>query len=202
MRKLGLYLLIIFLSTSFLSENNQNVNNFLKTPFDLQKFKQKKGEYHSGGANSRKYYLKPKVKGTYYRFFLFEPLTGFVYSYDGKSQMKVKQENGLEIVTYKPYGKYFENYFDPTETLIEVIARYNDYDLPELAFIGLDTTIVRNKLGSNFIIKSNCMLYYKNNCVLSLHVENQMVNWLKYTRLNFNLNTKNIPDGLLTDENF
>lgn len=202
MRKLGLYLLIIFLSTSFLSENNQNVNNFLKNPFDLQKFKLQKGQSHSGGAYNKKYYLKPKVKGMYYSFFLFEPLTGFIYSYDGKSQMKVKQENGLEIVTYKPYGKYFENYFDPTETLIEVIARYNDYDLPELAFIGLDTTIIINKLGSNFIKKSNCMLYYKNNCVLSLHVENQMVNWLKYTRLNFNLNTKNIPDGLLTDENF
>lgn len=142
------------------------------------------------------------MKGIYYSFFLFEPLIGYVYSYDGNKQIKVRQENGLEIVTYKPYGEYFESYFDPTETLIEVTARYNDYDLPELAFIGLDTLTIKNKLGTKFMRKGDCILYYKGNCVLTLHIERNAVNWLKYTRLNFNLKSNNVPNGILTDKNY
>lgn len=190
------------MATSFFSNTNQSLNTFLKAPFDLQKFKQKTGQSHSGGAYNKNYYLKPKVKGMYYSFFLFEPLIGYVYSYDGNKQIKVRQENGLEIVTYKPYGEYFESYFDPTETLIEVTARYNDYDLPELAFIGLDSIAIKEKLGANFIRKGDCMLYYKDNCVLTLHIERKEVNWLKYTRLNFNLKPNNVPYGILTDKNY
>lgn len=202
MKKLGLSFFVIFIISSFQYENNQIINDFLKNPFDLQKFKQKIGQSHSGGAYYKNYYLKPNVKGMFYMFFLFEPLIGYVYSHDGNEKIKVRQENGLEIVTYKPKGKYFESYFDPTETLIEVTARYNDYNLPELAFIGLDTIIIKNKLGKNFIRKGDCMFYYKDNCVLTLHIEKNAVNWLKYTRLNFNLNGKNIPDGLLKDKNY
>ncbi|MES2656603.1 MAG: hypothetical protein V4620_13495 [Bacteroidota bacterium] len=202
MKKSIFYLLVFLLATAFLSNTNQSLNTFLKAPFDLQKFKQKKGQSNSGGAYNKKYYLKPKVKGMYYSFFLFQPLIGYVYSHDGNKQIKDRKENGLEIVTYKPNGEYFESYFDPTETLIEVTARYNDYDLPELAFIGLDTLTIKNRLGTSFIAKSNCMLYYKNNCVLTLHIEKGMVDWLKYTRLKFNLKPSNIPEGILTDKNY
>lgn len=39
MKKLGLYLLVFLLATSFFSNTNQSLNTFLKAPFDLQKFK-------------------------------------------------------------------------------------------------------------------------------------------------------------------
>ncbi len=195
------YLFMFFLVVSFLNKNDKNLAALLKNPFDLQKFKQKKGQSHSGGAYNKKYYFKPNVKGMYYQFFLFEPLLGFVYNKDGSRQIKTRKENGLEIVTYKPKGIYSESYLDPTETLIEVTLRYNDYDLPELAFIGLDTATLKSKLGTSFFRKNDCLLYYKNNCVLTININKGIVDWIKYTRLNFSLKSSNIPKGILTEQN-
>ena len=96
-------------------------------------------------------------------------------------------------------GKYKDNYFDPTETLIEVTAHFNDKDLPELAFVGLDTIKIKKKLGDNFLRKGNCFIYTKDKRALTLKITGNRVEWLKWTRLNISLTVDNISNGLLTE---
>lgn len=198
MRSQSLFILALILTISFSFKTRKTVDDLLATPFDLQKFKKAKGQSNSGGAIKKAYYLKPDTKGIYYSFFLFQPLTGYKYVAGGKRTIKVRLENGLEIVTYKPFGKYQYDYFDPTETLIEVIARYNDKDLPELAFVGLDTVSLKNKLGDKFLRKNDCYIYHKDKNALTFKIVNGSVSWLKYTRLKFALTKANIPSELLT----
>ncbi|MBX7205996.1 MAG: hypothetical protein K1X81_11285 [Bacteroidia bacterium] len=176
------------------------VDNLLTTPFDLQNFKKVKGQSNSGNAIKRTYYLKPDTNGMYYRFFMFRPMTGNRYIAGGKLTIESGLKNGLEIITFKPFGKYQYDYYDPTETLIEVIAHYNDKDLPELAFIGLDTLSIKSKLGNKFLRKNGCFIFHHDKNVLTLKINNGAIDWLKYTRLNFKLNKNNIPNGLLIDD--
>ena len=199
MRRLVLILTVV-ITTSFSYQTEKTVDNLLTTPFDLQNFKKVKGQSNSGGASKKLYYFKPDTKGMYYRFFLFQPLTGYKYVAGGKRTIEVRLQNGLQIITFKPFGKYQYDYSDPTETLIEVIAHYNDKNLQELAFIGLDTLSIKSKLGNKFLRKGGCFIFHYDKNVLTLKIKNGTVDWLKYTRLNFKLNKNNIPNGLLVDD--
>jgi hypothetical protein len=177
-------------------QEKTSTDALLKNPFDLQKFKKAKGPSNSGGADARSYYLKPDVDGVFFRFFLFTKKMGYVYEGNEYKRSPVRPGTGLQIITYKPKGKYFVDYFDPTETLIEVTASYNDPDLPELAFVGLDTLNLKKKLGNNFIRNDNCFIYTKDSNALVLKVEGAVVKCLKYTRLNMKLAEATIPKDL------
>lgn len=174
--------------------NNKRRDELLANPFDLQKFKKIKGQSNSGGAPKNSYYFKPVTKGFYYRFMMFRPMTGYIGEIPSND---IHYEGGLTIITYKPFGKYRSSYFDPTETLIEVVAIMNDNDLPELAFVGLDTVKIKKKLGEDFIRKENCFIYTNDKNVLVFKIKDKRVEWLKYTRLNYFLNKDNIAPDLL-----
>lgn len=168
-----------------------NIDSFLLKPFDLYKFKQIKGGSNSGGGDKRPYFFKPNYKGIYYSFFYFMPMTGYI------GNNIIKTENGLHITTFKPLGKYKNDYLDPNEELIEVIARYNDFDLPELAFIGLDTIQLRRLLGKESFSEGNCFFYVFKDRALILPLKNGNVHRLKYLHLKKRLTAGNVPDGLL-----
>jgi hypothetical protein len=144
-------LFLFILSFAIFSQEKPSTYALLKNPFDLQKFKKAKGFSNSGGADVQAYYFKPDIEGVFFRFFIFSRTAAFVYEGSENKKKSVRPGTGFQIITYKPLGKYRDEYFDPIETLIEVTASYNDPDLPELAFIGLDTLIIKNKLGTNFI---------------------------------------------------
>ena len=181
-----------FISSSF--QVDTNTDSFLKKPFDLQKFKKARGQSNSGGATRMPYYYKPETKGMYYHFFLFNCLCGYIGETPNEN---IHLENGLNIITYKPFGKYKDSYFDPTEILIEVVARFNDKHLPELAFVGLDTVKIKKKLGDDFFRKSNCFIYSKDKRVLVLKIKAGRVECLKWSRLKTSINANNIPKELL-----
>ena len=181
--KFILFCILIFPLNPFFQKGS-STEALLKNPFDLQKFKKEKGPSNSGVADVRKYYFKPQEKGIYFYFFLFRSSQTFVYKGTEDKKTIVRSGTGFRIVTYKPLGKYRDSYFDPTETLIEVEASYNDPDLPELAFVGLDTISVKKKLGVGFVRKANCFLYSKNENVLVLNITDGVVRCLKYARLN------------------
>jgi hypothetical protein len=193
-RQKFIFILGAILTTSFSLPTKKTIDELLKNPFDLQKFKKVKGQSNSGGATKEPYYFKPDCKGMYYGFFLFRPMTGYIGEIPNND---IRSENGLYILTYKPFGKYQYEYFDPTETLIEVIAHFNDNDLPELAFVGLDTVKIKKKLGNDFLRKDNCFIYTKDKNTLTLKLLGKTIVWLKYTRLNFTLTKDNIPAKLL-----
>ena len=177
-------------------QEKKSTDALLINPFDLQKFKKAKGPSNSGGADLQLYYYKPDINGVYFRFFLFTRTMGYVYDGAESKRHSVRPGTGLQIVTYKPKGKYSADYFDPTETLIEVTASYNDPDLPELAFVGLDTLTVKKKLGNAFIRKDNCFIFAKDNNVLLLKTAEGVVTCLKYARMNAKLADAIIPKGL------
>jgi len=160
--------------------NRDSINNFLDKPFDLYEFKKTKKMSNSGGGRNKDYYLKPDKEGMYYQYFLFSKLQG--YSGTNKERI-IRREDGLEINVYKELGKYQYEYIDPTEELIEVRAKFNDFDLPELAFVGIDSVAVVNKLGKPDLMKRNCMVYQHNNKALVLNLSNKRVKWLKYVVL-------------------
>jgi len=166
MKRLFIGFFVIFLITSASFPLDKSLDKLLENPFDVHKFKKLKGESNSGSGNKRNYYFKPKQKGFYYSFFMFRRNTA--YKYAGSEKVNLVTNHGLKITTYKPRGAYEEKYFDPTETLIEVFATSNDRDLPELAFIGLDMSIVKKKLGNNFIRKDSFFIYAKNKNVKRL----------------------------------
>ncbi len=173
----------------------QSLDALLNKPIDVIAFKKAKGQSNSGGAKKQSYYFKPKQKGFYMSFGLFNSNKTY---YGSDTAHKIKNINALYMVTYKPLGKYQDDFIDPNETLIEFCASYNDIDLPQLAFIGLDTVQVKNKLGNNFIRKANCFVYTKNKNALVLLINGKVVSKLKYTRLNLEIKQDNVPNELVT----
>jgi hypothetical protein len=187
-------LLISFIALAF--QQKPSTTALLDSPFDLQKFKRTKGPSNSGGADAEPYYYKPDEKGVYFRFFMFKPMRGFVYERSEDKKKEVRTDFSPQIITYKPLGKYRDDYFDPTETLIEVIATSNDKDLPELAFVGLDTAIVKTKLGDPTFRKDHCFIYSKGRNALVLNITDGMVSWLKYARTNSTISKNAVPKTL------
>ena len=192
--KVSIYFFLVIICLAF--QEKKSTDELLKNPFDLQKFKKAKGQSNSGLADAQSYYFQSDKKGIYFRFFLFLKKMGYVYSGNEDKKYAVKPGSGFQIVTYKPLGKYRDDYFDPTETLIEVTASYNDHDLPELAFIGLDTLTIKKKLGHTFIRKDDCFIYSKDSNALILKVSEGHIKCLKYTRLNTTVSEGKIPEGL------
>jgi hypothetical protein len=168
-----------------------NRDSFLLRPFDLYKFKELKGGSNKSGAfKNHPYYYKPGTEGKYYHFFLFWPVEGYI------GDTIIAAEQGLVITTFKPKGKNQYEYLDPTEELVEVSQTYNDFDLPELAYIGNDTTAVRNRLGKENFIQNDCFVYTHLDRALILGMEKGKVKWLKYVHLNAALEPGKEPKGL------
>jgi len=178
------------------SSVSNSTKSLLSQPFDLQAFKKKKGGANSSGNRKYNYFFK-SGKGVYWSFFLFPPIAGYIGEVPSKD---IHLEDGLEITTFQPQGKNQNKYIDPEETLIQVIERYNDIDLPELAFVGLNKDKIKKKLGQWQIQKDNCIVYFHLNYLLTLHIKDGTVNWVKYTRLNFPVTKDNIPADLLKDK--
>jgi len=194
MRFLALCVVIV-LTTGF--QQKPSTETLLKNPFDLQQFKKLKRGSNSGISTPEKYHFKPEAKGRYFYFFLFQAPGAFVYSAKGDKKDRVRSGTGFQIVTFKPDGKYQDAYLDPTETLIEVVTTYNDPDLSALALIGLDTMVVKKKLGTPFARTNGCFIYANENNALVLNVATGIVKCLKYTRMNMKINGNKIPEGLI-----
>jgi hypothetical protein len=187
---------LLMLSMDSSVQDKTSTDALLQNPFDLQQFKIAKGPSNSGVADDQPYYYKPVENGVYFYFFLFRSPQTFMYSSNGDKKYPMRSGTGFRIVTYKPLGKYRDAYLDPTETLIEVVASYNDPDLPELAFVGLDTVSIKKKLGVNFIRKDSCFIYTKDNKALVLNISEGVVKCLKYARLNAKVTQNFIPERL------
>jgi len=172
--------------------NEDSLKFFLENPFDLYKFKKKKNGSLSSKFYFQNYHYKPNYKGTRYQFFMFEPKTiNFIHNgkkmrhpkvgYLGKNKKNtVLKEDGLIIKTFQPNDEYKDEFLNPNEILIELVAKYNDVDLPELAFVGLDSNTVITKLGLPNWHQKKCLIYQYKSKRLILKLENRKVIWLKY----------------------
>lgn len=175
--------------------NRDSINEFLNKPFDLFEFKKSKNGSLSAGAAFKEYHFKPDFKYVAYQFFMFEPKT-INYIDDGKEIRHQKigyigrskdntcfLEDGIVITTIQPLDKYKNQYLNPNEILIELVAKYNDFDLPEFAFVGLDSLSITNKLGPPYLYEQKCLIYQNKSKALILKIKNSRVIWLKYIYL-------------------
>ena len=192
---MAMRIIILVIASITLSsfQERPDIDSFLKNPFDLQKFKKKKGSSNSGLVRPQDYFYKPKEKGVFFRFFLFYP-RGFIYDRNENKKIYVRPSDGLEVVTYKPLGKYRDTFIDPTETPIQVTANYNDPDLPELALVGLDSITIKKKLGEPLVRKDSCYIYLHKEYGLALRVSKGVVEWLHYLRANVPLMAGSLPE--------
>ncbi len=164
--------------------NRDSINDFLNSPFDLAKFKRAKRVSHSNGGIKRDYYKKPNRKGFYYHFFMFDRLKGYL----GTNRKRIiKDEQGISIIVLKEFGGNKYNYTDPTEELIQITTKFNDFNLPELAYVGIDSVTVTKQFGEPDKYITNCLVYQHMNKVLLFNIERKRVKWLKYTRLRDNV---------------
>ncbi len=160
--------------------NRDSLDIFLDKPFDFYKFKKIKGGSNSTIGKQEDYFFNPNGKGMYYSYFLFSQGKGYL----GTNKDRIIQIiDGLEIIVYKKLGKYQYNFIDPTEELIEVRAKFNDFDLPELALVGLDSVSIVSKFGKPDLVKMSCLVYHYNGKALVLNLSNERVQWLKYVKL-------------------
>jgi hypothetical protein len=179
--------------------SKSGIDSFLLHPFNLYKFKKKKGEAQGGSWKGEPYFYKPATKGFYWGYMMFPPV---FKGYLGKNKKDtVDMENSFEMTTYRPEGKS-NNRFDwdyPGEILIELKAKYNDFDLPELAFIGIDADEIAKKIGTDnvYVVNDSCLIYSKNNAVLIFKINGKKVEWLKYEVLKKTFSIDSIPKGLL-----
>ena len=184
-------------------------DSFLINPFDLYKFKKKKYGALSGGESFENYHYKPKQKGGIgYYFYMFEPRSanysknmrrsdvGYIYYGDRRLKRKVLNQLGLVIKTYQPNDKFKNKYLNPNEIMIELTAQYNDYDLHEMDFVGLDSLEIVKQFGKESFYKRNCMVYTKDNIALILNINNNRVDWFRYVLLAEKLEKDSEHEGL------
>jgi len=189
-------------------KNSFNIDSFLQQPFDLYRFKSTKTASLSGSVRMKKYHYVPDKDWVVYRFFLFDPKKpnqivngkpkrnsqlGYIGS-DKKNHHIMM--NGLVITTFQPKDEFQHEYRNPNEMLIELIAKYNDFDLPELAFVGVDSISVVNQLGKESFYKNNCLVYTYKNIALIFKIKKNKVKWLRYIKLNIDLNKETKIEGL------
>lgn len=172
------------------------IDSFLLEPFDLYNFKKIKGSSNSGFRHGKSYQHQPSKKGIYYDFFFFSGMIGYI---GFEKANLVRNEDGLTITTFKPEGPHQQLYDDPNEILIEVKARLNDPGLPELAFVGLDTTVIQNQLGPKNFEFSNCWIYTYKERALILRIEKGKVEWLRYIHMMEELTEGHLPKDIFKE---
>ncbi len=178
------------------------LDSFLLTPFDLYAFKSKKNGSNSGGAGFKSYHYKPPFPGIGYRFFMFQPKTVNLISngremrhqaagYFGTNKKNISMKyDGLVVLTFQPNDSFKNKYLNPNELLIELTARHNDFDLPEMAFVGLDSISIIKQFGKETFYKNQCLVYTYDNLAFILKLENAKVEWIRYIRLASKLDVK------------
>lgn len=169
-------------------------DSFLLNPFDLYAFKSTKNGSNSGGAAFKSYHHKPPFPGIGYRFFMFQPKTPNMQDgsnirhvaagYSGTNKKNISMNHdGLLIRTFQPNDSFKHKYHNPNEVLIELTAMHNDFDLPEMAFVGLDSLSIIKQLGKETFYKNQCLIYTVENIAFILKLKNTKVDWIRYIRL-------------------
>ncbi|TNE81472.1 MAG: hypothetical protein EP332_03525 [Bacteroidetes bacterium] len=108
------------------------------------------------------------------------------------------KEDGLVIKTFQVNNKYVDKFLNPTEELIELTAKHNDFDLPELAFIGLDSSQIIQRLGSASFFQEHALVYSYRNLALIFKLEMGKVLWLRYIKLAKPVLKENLAKELFT----
>jgi hypothetical protein len=147
-------------------KNSKELAKLLTDPFDLQAFnKLKKGRSNNGGHNERDYFYKPKEKGFYYYYFVFNYF----------------EAHGPRVVVYQK-GDKIGGYMDTAEVFIQVSSDRPDKDLGKLDLAGLSKPELIKKYGDNYI-KNADTIAYQNNGHLLLLIGSKKVDWFKVTKL-------------------
>ncbi|NRA10337.1 MAG: hypothetical protein HRT57_00105 [Crocinitomicaceae bacterium] len=128
----------------------------------------------------------------YYGYWL---IGGRRIGYVGKNKTpEVEIFNPVQILVYKPKDDDWKMYNDPNEILIQINTVYNDFDLPELAYIGWTKDEILQEFDKPSFEKNECIIYSKDQKALILHLTQNKVDWLKFIHLNKKNRSRNGVD--------
>jgi len=107
------------------SMNDNGKDTFLLHPFDLYKFKKKKGSAQGGGWKGETYFYKPSDKCFFWGYMMFPPVFKGYLGSDIRDT--VYMENSFEMTTCRPFGGNERRFaWNVTgEIVVEVKAKYN-----------------------------------------------------------------------------
>lgn len=176
------------------AKQNLALAKFLAAPINLVAFKKKKGISNSGSlrAKEKRWFYKPKKTGFFYRYMLF-PTPG-QYS-EGERFF------GFSVIVYK-FGRKIGDYNNTNEILTAIWCRLKDPDLGPANLVGKPVTEVKELFGLPFTTRGDVIIYMHSRHILSLHINDGIVDWFKYARLRRDINESSEVLELLTKPGF
>ena len=168
------------------------LESFLENPIDFQQFKKDYGPSNSGGINGGPLY-KPDSVGMYLRFMLFNGNRDRNRKLGISEGQKFKE---LQFYVYR-YGKTVGDFFNTNEILVGFKCKFKDPSVKKADLVGKTKKEINVLFGNEYIRYKNYRIYEKNNRVLSLCFDGQIVLWTKYYHLMSPVHKDNIPELLL-----
>jgi hypothetical protein len=172
-----IFVAFIFAGVALKGQRKENRDDIISKPFDLIKFKKARCTDRIGLKNktSKHYYPKENKPGRYcdlsYRMPGFE-----------NERYKGRGKTGLIIESFKPDGKYQDQYNDPYEVLIFAHCCYNDSLIPNLKVIGKSLKELTCILGTDFIKNGNFIVYQSGDNALLFEIRNEKIHSWIYSK--------------------
>jgi hypothetical protein len=156
---------------------------YLDNPVDFSLLKKKTTGMHSGGniRLENKYFLPIEDDNSiYYDYWAIEFHENF--EDDGKP---------LCFKAIKPWGSAEDRYYETdNEVIVGIKSRIEWEGLQQSNFVDQSKSDILNKFGQPDTTISNCLIYQRNDKLITLKIENERVEWFKYFWLNDTVNFK------------
>jgi hypothetical protein len=163
-----------------INKNSKALNKLLHSPFDLVAFKKKMRISNSGMPDVLSCFFRPKKKGFYYRYFVFQGCSSY----------------GLIINVYK-FGKDPGRFSDTNETLISMDSECELKQLGNFNLAGSRFSDFKNKYGENYLTIKNAFVYTDGNNLLILKCNGDNIRKFRYIRTNIKIrSTDDLPADL------
>lgn len=160
-----------------------SVSIYLENPVDFYALKKNTLSMHSGGnirLNNKYFHSIDDDNYIYYDYWAIEFHN--VFENDSKP---------LCFKALKPWGTPEERYYDKDNEILVGIKSRLDWDgLQQSNFVSLSDSVIIGKFGTPDTLLNNCMVYQREDKLLTLKIENSQIAWFKYFWLNDSVNYK------------
>lgn len=160
--------------------------NHLDSLFDLPALKKEIGFLSMGTSLPARYLEKPDSGWTNYNY---GAVAGLVLRGTAPFKMSREelQEKGrfISISTFKPWSTPTERYYSNHNEIIVGFECNVFYEsLGDVNFVGKTRKEITEMYGTPQLNEKDCLIYRADAHILSLHVNSDKINWVKYYRVN------------------
>lgn len=174
---------------SFIEEQNQRaeLKSILNSVINLSEMKNEIGFLSMGWSISTDYLPVPEEGLKQYNYgavgnLIKKPRIEII---PAANELRENPFKFISIITYKPWTSQEEKYYSTNnETIIGFETKVNYIHLNNLNFVGAEENEISELLGMPDLIQDHCYAYKEDQKVLVLHLENDIVDWVKFYHLN------------------